>query len=152
VIALFCIEIVSTIPDNEAETAAATLRRLGVPAERLERADLYKMEVEPGNEADLLATLSRIETIYNPNKHALHVRRDPNPGPGEVWVHEIAHEAPASRGPVRIAGRTLPGVKRLERYTAWRLADAAGAPASEAMVARATETLLCNPAFQKASI
>ena len=147
----FCLEIVATIPDNEAETAGTTLRRLGVAANRLERADLYRMEIEPGNEASLLEAFERIETIYNPNKHALRVRPSPEPGPGEVWVHEIGETAPA-RGPVRIAGRLLPGVVRLERFVAWRVSDDDGRPADAALVARATETLLCNPAFQKASI
>jgi len=43
-------------------------------------------------------------------------------------------------------------VRRIERFTVWRVGDAAGAPAPDDIVVRATETLLCNPAFQVASI
>jgi hypothetical protein len=143
------VEVVLIIPDNEAMTALATLARLGVPLGALERADLYRFEIEPGAQDALLATLRSLETIYNPNKHALHVRPEAAPQPGEVWVDEI-HPTLASRGPVRIAGRTLDGVRAVERYVAWRVLDAEGRPAAAEVVARAAETLLCNPAFQRA--
>ena len=42
-----CIEIALTIPDNEAETAASTLRRLGLPGIGVSRADLYRFDVGP---------------------------------------------------------------------------------------------------------
>ncbi len=42
----------------------------------LERADLWLFEVEAGRETELLEALSSIETIFNPNKHALRVRDD----------------------------------------------------------------------------
>jgi phosphoribosylformylglycinamidine (FGAM) synthase PurS component len=143
------IEVVLTIPDNEAETALATLRRLGVDLAELKRADLYRVEVDPAREGALAATLRELETIYNPNKHALRVRPDGEPRAGELWVEEL-HAAPPPAGPVRIAGRILPGVRRIERFTAWRLREADGQEAGPEVVARAAQTLLYNPAFQKA--
>ncbi|MGP6157101.1 MAG: hypothetical protein ACLPYS_06260 [Vulcanimicrobiaceae bacterium] len=145
------IEVALTIPDNEAGTALATLARLGVPLGGLERADLYRFEVEPGAQEALFATLRNLETIYNPNKHALRVRAEPSPQAGELWVDEIHPAAvPTARGPVRIAGRTLAGVSAVERFVAWRVFDAEGRPAAAEVVSRAAETLLWNPAFQKA--
>ena len=41
-----CVEITLSIPDNEAETAAETLARLGLPGTALVRGDLYRLEVE----------------------------------------------------------------------------------------------------------
>jgi len=147
-----CVEIALTIPDNEAETAATTLRRLGFPGAVLTRADAYRLHVAgpEGEGPALLDTLRRIEPLYNPNKHELR-ERAATPGAGEVWIHEIVHGEEPGEGPVRIAGRTLPGVNGIERFTVWRLADEAGAPAPAEAVARATETLLCNPAFQVAT-
>jgi hypothetical protein len=147
-----CVEIALTIPDNQAETAAETLRRLGMRGATLTRADLYRLTVGPQGEGPgLLDVLRRIEPLFNPNKHVLR-ERPVEPDAGEVWIQEIAHGAPAPEGPVRIAGRTLPGVEHIERFTVWRLTDEAGAPAPADAVAKATETLLCNPAFQVASI
>ena len=103
-------------------------------------------------EADrLVATLAGLETVYNPNKHVLRGRESDRPGAGEVWIDEIgAERANSGAGFVRVAGRTLPGVRSLERFTAWRLSTEAGLPAGPAVVTAATETLLCNAAFQKA--
>jgi len=145
-----CVEVVLTIPDNEAETALATLRRLGVELGELVRADLYRVEVDPAQEEALVATLRDLETIYNPNKHALQVRSDGEPRAGELWVEEL-HATPPPAGPVRIAGRLLPGVTRIEHFTAWRMRDGEGRAAGPEVVARAAQTLLYNPAFQKAT-
>ncbi len=149
--ALRCVEVVLTIPDNEARTALATLRRLGIEAAGLERADLYRCEVESEAAADeLVETLRGLEPVFNPNKHALRLRAAA-PQPGELWVEEAeAADAPQATAPVRIAGRALPGVLRLTRAVAWRLLDGAGAAAERSIVERASE-LLCNPAFQKAT-
>ena len=144
------VEVVLTIPDNEAETALTTLRRLGVHVDELRRSDLYRIEVEPEREGTLLETLREIETIYNPNKHALRLRSDVAPQPGEAWIDELK-TMDSARGPVYIAGRVLPGVWGLERLVAWQLSDSLGKPASAEVVARAAETLLCNPAFQRAT-
>ncbi len=150
--ATLAVEVALTIPDNEADTALATLLRLGVPLARLERADLYRFEIEPDAQQSLLAALHRLETIYNPNKHVMRVRSEPQPQPGELWVDEIHPSSPAAaRGPVRIAGRTLDGVLNVERFVAWRVVDAEGRPAAAEVVTLAAETLLCNPAFQKAN-
>jgi len=70
--------------------------------------------------------------------------------PGEAWIDE-PKTMDSARGPVHIAGRVLPGVWGLERLVAWQLSDSLGKPASAEVVARAAETLLCNPAFQRAT-
>jgi phosphoribosylformylglycinamidine (FGAM) synthase PurS component len=148
-----CIEVALAIPDNEARTALATLRRLGVELAALERADLYRCDVAEADAERLVETLRTCETVYNPNKHVLRVRADGRPGPGEVWIDEIGGgNPPPAGGPVSIAGRPLAGVRTLERFTAWRLFTGPEAPAGPALVSTATETLLCNPAFQKATL
>jgi len=152
-----CVEVALTIPDNEAETALATLRRLGVELAQLRRADLYRVELNPAQEDAVIATLRDLETIYNPNKHSLRVRADRKPQAGELWVEELHGEsrssaAAARAGQVRIAGRLLPGVTRIERFTAWRMLENGGEAAGPEVVARAAQTLLCNPAFQKATV
>ena len=93
--------------------------------------------------------LRGFETVFNPNKHELRVREGDAPLTGEVWVDEIGGNA-RDAGPVRLSGRTLPGVRSLERFIAWRLFAAPDVPAGPDVVTAATETLLCNPAFQKA--
>jgi hypothetical protein len=146
-----CLEVALAIPDNEARTALATLQRLGIALQGLERADLYRCDVDDGSGERLVATFSGLETVYNPNKHVLRFRESARPGPGEVWIDEIDSTPDRTAGEfVRIAGRTLPGVRSLERFTAWRLTGAEGTPAASDVVAAATETLLCNAAFQKA--
>jgi len=147
---VLCVEVTLTIPDNEAETALETLQRLGVPLAGLQRADLYRFELEPEAEEGLLKTLRGLETIFNPNKHALRVRESSAPQRGEVWVDEVHPAGPPAAGDVRIAGRTLAGVVAVERFTAWLALGADGGPASPETLSRATETLLCNPAFQRA--
>jgi hypothetical protein len=146
---ILCVEVTLTIPDNEARTALATLQRLGVAAVGLERADLYRFDVADDFVDGLVETLRDCEAVFNPNKHVLRVRPGDRPGAGEVWVDEIGNEAEMSVAGIRIAGRVLTGVRRLERFKAWRLATADGTPAGAGIVAAATETLLCNFAFQK---
>jgi phosphoribosylformylglycinamidine (FGAM) synthase PurS component len=145
-----CVEVALAIPDNEARTALATLRRLGVELAALERADVYRFDVAEADADRLVETLRACETVYNPNKHVLRVRAEDRPGPGEVWIDEIGSGSPPGSGPISIAGRRLAGVVALERFTAWRLFSERHRPASAALVSAATETLLCNPAFQKA--
>jgi hypothetical protein len=144
-----CVEVALTIPDNEALTALATLQRLGVPVDALVRADLYRCEVEPDVDRqladhDLLATLRRSERFFNPNKHRIALRAGTDPLAGEVWIDALEGCEPTG-------GAAMPGVRRLERSTAWRLFDQDGSPAAASVVAAAVETLLCNPAFQKAT-
>ena len=145
-----CIEISLRIPDNEARTALATLQRLGVTADALERADLYRCDVDDAYADELPETLRGLETIFNPNKHTLRIREGSTPLAGEVWIDEIVPAGEAPAGPVRISGRTLAGVRGIERFTAWRLFAAPGEPAEPDLVIAATEMLLCNTAFQKA--
>jgi hypothetical protein len=137
--------ITLTIPDNEAFTALTTLARIGLPVERAVRSDVWIATVEAEHAATLDWTITTIETIYNPNKHRLEVRSDARPRPGEVWITAL-DEAPA----ITVAGRSVAGVRGIVRRTAWRLLDERGADVPAAVLERATETFLCNPAFQKA--
>ncbi|HEV8021044.1 MAG TPA: hypothetical protein VGP41_07250 [Candidatus Lustribacter sp.] len=137
--------ITLTIPDNEAFTALTTLARIGLPVERAVRSDVWIATVDTEHAATLDRTITTIETIYNPNKHRLEVRSDARPRPGEVWITAL-DETPA----ITVAGRTVAGVRGIVRRTAWRLLDDRGADVPAAVLERATETFLCNPAFQKA--
>jgi hypothetical protein len=141
-----------TIPDNEAYTALVTLVRLGVGCRRLERSDIWLFDVEEREVSALEVQVRTIETIFNPNKHVLHALPQPRPRPGEVWIGEREAEAREPRQPLReveLAGRILTGVYGLRRYKGWRLWESEG-EASPAVLRRAVETLLCNPAFQEA--
>jgi phosphoribosylformylglycinamidine (FGAM) synthase PurS component len=144
------IEIGLTIPDNEAYTALTTLQRLGFELEGLRRMDVWRFEIEPSYADSLVEQVRTLETIYNPNKHELRVRTGDHPAPGEAWIEEPGHGV--LERPVRISGRVLPGVERAARSVSWRLEAPGGKPASAEVVRRAVEILLCNPAFQKATI
>jgi phosphoribosylformylglycinamidine (FGAM) synthase PurS component len=144
------IEIGLTIPDNEAYTALTTLQRLGVEVGGIRRADLWRFELDAAAAATFVDELQTLETIYNPNKHALSVRPDERPVRGEVWINEPGHGVLES--PVRISGRVLPGVERASRSVSWHLQAPDGNPVSAEVLRRAVEILLCNPAFQKATI
>jgi hypothetical protein len=146
-----CLEVSLTIPDNEAETALATLRRLGLELGELHRADIYRVELDEPAAKKTLAGLRKLETIYNPNKHRLNVRSETEPHEGEVWIDEPGPEATGD-GSLSIAGKVLEGLRRIERFTAWRLLDAQGNPASPQTVTRASDLLLCNSAFQRAQL
>jgi len=133
-----------TIPDNEAFTALETLARLGVPVDRVIRADVWQFELD-GDAGDLAATIGSFETIFNPNKHRLQERSQERPEAGEVWI-AVRDETPATR----VAGRPIPGVRAIRRRTSWRLLDASGDDVPPDVRTRAVETFLCNPAFQVA--
>ena len=135
-----------SIPDNEAFTACATLRRLDIPVGRVTRAAIWIFAVEPAAAGDLGATLATLETVVNPNKHHLSERTGGRPLAGEVWIAALDDTALTS-----IAGRKIAGVTRIERQTAWQLFDERGTHADSALLDRAIETFLCNPAFQKAT-
>ncbi len=145
-----CIDVALIIPDNEARTALATLQRLGVGVAMIERADLYRFDVEDEEANDLVTRVRATETLFNPNKHIMRVRALSTPDGGEVWVGDLA--SPSLSVDVRVGGRVLAGVRAFERFTAWRIYGAPGVRAHPDLVAAATETLLCNPAFQKASV
>jgi len=142
-----CLEVALTIPDNEARTALTTLRRLDVDVARVRRADVYRFDLDDP-QVDVGAAVRGLETICNASKHTLRAR-EPRPRAGEAWIDD-GRIVDAIDGALRLAGRTLPGVRRMTRYVSWSLVDAAGAPAAPAVVDRALATLLCNTAFQKA--
>lgn len=134
-----------TIPDNEAYTALTTLARIGLPVESVVRADVWIATVDTDRAGALDAEIETIETVFNPNKHRLEVRADAAPRPGEVWI-TARDETPA----ITIGGRAVRGVRGIVRRTSWRLLDADGANVPAGVLERATETFLCNPAFQRA--
>ena len=134
------------IPDNEAYTALTALRRLGVEIGRLERAEIWTFE-DAGSGQDFLARVERNETLFNPNKHELHLLDDGRPREGEVWVEELgAHDD--VRG--HLGGKGIAGVKRARRYVGWRLFREGHEPANDQTVRMAVERLLCNPAIERA--
>lgn len=134
-----------TIPDNEAFTAYETLARLGLDVARVQRSDIWLFDGDDAPPADLTGSIAAIETIHNPNKHRLTERQHDRPEPGEVWI-AVRDEAPATA----VGGRSIPGVRAIRRRTAWRLLDESGTDVPRATLVRATESFLCNPAFQEA--
>lgn len=128
------------IPDNEAYTALTALRRLGVQAARLERAEIWQLE-DGGIEADFKQRVERNESLFNQNKHELQVLDSQSPREGEAWIEQLD----AAAVPLRIAG-----VQRAMRYVGWRLFEQGQVPANEATVRAAVEQLLCNPAIERA--
>ncbi len=142
-------EISLTIPDNEARTALAVLRRLGVELGALERADVYRFDVDADRAGALETDVRGLETIFNPSKHALRVRTGERPETGELWVAEDTASAPSAAP--RAAGRILAGVTHVARFVSWRMRGADGEAADSERVRAASEHLLCNPAFQKAT-
>ena len=136
-----------TIPDNEAYTALLALRRLDVPCGSLERASVYAFLVEEEAAHGLDGALRNLETMYNPNKHRLTVLRRPVPRAGEVWIAPLVD--PPAHAEVRVAGRSLHGVRAIRQRTAWLLRDEAGVPAGEDVLDLAVERLFCNPASER---
>jgi phosphoribosylformylglycinamidine (FGAM) synthase PurS component len=128
------------IPDNEAYTAFTALRRLGVNVARLERAEIWSFE-DSGTEGDFVERVERNETLFNPNKHELYVLEESRPRAGETWIEPLD----AAPVPVRIAG-----VENGRRYVGWRLFTDGHVPSDAATVRAAVETLLCNPAIERA--
>jgi phosphoribosylformylglycinamidine (FGAM) synthase PurS component len=143
------VAIALKIPDNEAYTALTALRRLGVPVERLERNEIWRLG-DDGDPATLAARIEANEAIFNPNKHRLTVLAASEPRPGEAWVYELA---PGGDGPVEretVGGKRIAGISRASRCVGWRLLGAGGEPAARGVVQNALERLLCNPAIEKA--
>jgi hypothetical protein len=134
-----------TIPDNEAYTALTALARLGLPVEVAKRSDVWIVALDPARVAAIDALIPTVEGIFNPNKHRLEIRSDATPHAGEVWVMS-RDERPA----ITIGGRIVEGVASARRCTAWQLLDARGDNVPPAVLERATEQFLSNPAFQKA--
>jgi hypothetical protein len=134
-----------TIPDNEAYTALTTLARMGLGVERAVRADVWLVVLDPARTAAFDTLVPTLEGIFNPNKHRLEIRSEAAPRAGEVWITS-RDERPA----ITIGGRSVAGVVSVRRLTAWRLLDANGTDVPPAILERATEMFLCNPAFQEA--
>ncbi len=134
-----------TIPDNEAYTALTTLARMGLAVERAVRADVWLLAIDPASVEAIDRQIPTFEGIFNPNKHRLEIRAEAVPRPGEVWITS-RDERPA----ITIGGRAVEGVRGVRRCTAWRLLDAHDGDVAPALLARATEMFLCNPAFQEA--
>lgn len=107
---------------------------------------VFGVEDESGDE--LASVIPTIATIYNPNKHRLLELSEPRPAAGEVWI--TSGELPSAREQVVLGGVKLPGVRSVWQATSWRLLDAAGKDVAPEILDRAVETLLCNPAFQRA--
>lgn len=128
------------IPDNEAYTALTALRRLGVEAGRLERAEIWQLQ-DDGAAGDFVERVERNEMLFNPNKHELELLPDENPRDGEVWIGELD----ANDVPVRIEQ-----ARRGRRYVGWRLYAHGHEPAPRDAVEAAAERLLCNPAIERA--
>lgn len=137
------------IPDNEASTALSTLQRLGIPCAGIARSYIHVFGMEDDvDSGELERVLRTIATIYNPNKHRLRPLAEPRPAAGEVWI--TASDLPPERDHVVIGGVELRGVHRAWQATSWRLLDEAGRDVPVPVLDRAVETLLCNPAFQRA--
>lgn len=128
------------IPDNAAYTALTALRRLGIELARLERAEIWQLE-DTGSENDFAARVERNETLFNPNKHELHVLDAGRPREGEAWIEDLD----AKDVPLRIAG-----VTSARRYVGWRLFSSGHTPADAGAVRAAVDHLLCNPAIERA--
>jgi len=144
-------EISLKIPDNTADTALATLVRLGIALGAVRRADVWQFTVDERVPADeFLERVARIETIFNVNKHAIALVEAEGPGTGEVWIGEIDESIPADGG--ELMRQFGEGVTSVRHRTAWRLLDRGQQRAPAAVVRRAAQALLCNPAFQKATL
>ncbi len=128
------------IPDNEAYTALTALRRLGVDAARLERAEIWQLE-DGGSPGDFPERVERNETLFNQNKHELELLENQTPRPGEVWVEQLDAKDVQPR---------IAGVTRARRYVGWRLFAQSHTPADKETVLAAVDLLLCNPAIEKA--
>lgn len=136
------------IPDNEAYTALTALRRLGVDIARLERAEIWAFR-DAGDERTFVERIEGDETLFNPNKHELHVLDEGTPREGETWI-EVLRETVDDNDLERIGGKRIPGISHARRYVGWRLFSEGHVPADAATVNAAVEKLLCNPAIERA--
>ncbi|MBV8117783.1 MAG: hypothetical protein JOZ01_07375, partial [Candidatus Eremiobacteraeota bacterium] len=134
------------IPDNAAYTALTALRRLGVAVESLERNEIWELE-DAGEPATLADRVCANPGIFNPNKHRLEVLDRKTPRPGETWIDEAG-----SHDEIRehLGGSRIAGVRRARRAVGWRLRGPGGEPVKRQTLVAAVESLLCNPAIEKA--
>jgi hypothetical protein len=121
------VAIALKIPDNTAFTAAVALRRLGVGVERVERSEIRFFD-DGGDVPALIERITADERIFNPNKHRATVLDEAAPRPGEVWVEPL-------EGGVAVA---------------WRLFAGNDAEVDRETLRAAVESLLCNPAIERA--
>ncbi|MEO6912680.1 MAG: hypothetical protein ABI182_01490 [Candidatus Baltobacteraceae bacterium] len=133
------------IPDNEAFTALAALRRLGVPVAKLERAVIWVFE--DNTEAGFLERISRNEALFNPNKHVLRELAEGAPRAGETWIEELGQHDDLH---TYLGAKPMPGISSGKRRIAWRLFGEDGGPVESATLADAITKLLCNPAIERA--
>jgi len=138
------------IPDNEAYTALTALRRLGVQVARLERAEIWAFE-DAGSDGDFVERVERNETLFNPNKHELHVLDEGKPREGEAWIETLRETEERADDLARI-GRPVAGVSAGRRFVGWRLFADGQTAADASTVHAAVEKLLCNPAIERAII
>ena len=136
------------IPDNEAYTALTALRRLGIDVARLERAEIWTLD-DAGSDGDFVERVEHNETLFNPNKHELHVLDQAKPREGEAWIETLRETEDGTDDLARI-GRPIVNVSSGRRFVGWRLFTDAHAPADAAIVRAAVERLLCNPAIERA--
>lgn len=137
------------IPDNEAYTALTALRRLGVDIARLERAEIWAFH-DTGDERTFIDRVEGNETLFNPNKHELHVLDEGKPREGEMWIEVLRETEDDGNDLERIGGKRIPGISHARRYVGWRLFSEGHAPAGIGTVRAAVEKLLCNPAIERA--
>ncbi|MEO6835505.1 MAG: hypothetical protein ABI231_06310 [Candidatus Tumulicola sp.] len=135
------------IPDNEAYTAAAALRRMGLDVDAVERSEIWSLD-DAGDAATFPGRVRANEAIFNPNKHRLTVLDLPAPRSGEAWIAKAG-----ARDEVRehLGGKGIAGVARARRYVGWRLLGRSGSPVARETLVAAVERLLCNPAIEKAT-
>jgi len=139
----FAVEL--TVGDNTAFTVRGALRALGYDElERVERADILRLHVaDDGLSVDEIgAALTRAEVLFNPNKHRLVRAALPATSLHEAVVSDVDDDASALAELLR-ERFGISGLERIERATAWRLYEQAGAAGAERLT-WACRTLLAN--------
>lgn len=134
------------IPDNTAFTALTALRRLGLPVDRVDHSEIWELD-DAGEAATLEQRVAANAAIFNPNKHLLDVRQRQGPQAGEAWISEAGDHDEIRE---RLGGTPIRDVTQAVRSVSWRMCDACGNPVDRAILVRAVEGLLCNPAIEKA--
>lgn len=122
-------EVRLRVPDNTAFTACVALRRVGVDAAHVVRAQLISIS-EGCADDRAIAGLRDDESVFNPNLHEIAAIHVDGPRPGEIWIAESGRSA----------------------ITSWRLYDADHEPLSRIALVAAAERLLCNPAVETAEV